>query len=166
MDAMQPRIETLLEKKLMGKRLTMSFANNKTFELWNGFMKRTKEIQSNIGNDLYSMQIYPPLFYTHFDPNREFEKWATIEVKDFDTVPAEMETFTLPGGLYAVFFYKGDARQAAPTFQYIIGTWLPNSEYILDERPHFEILGEKYKREDPSSEEEIWIPIKHRSQSV
>jgi AraC family transcriptional regulator len=37
---------------------------------------------------------------------------------------------------------------------------LPNSNYHLDDRPHFEILGEKYKNADPGSEEEIWIPIK------
>jgi AraC family transcriptional regulator len=71
-----------------------------------------------------------------------------------------METFTLTSGLYAVFQYKGTANEAAGTFQYILGTWLPNSEYTLDSRPHFEILGEKYKNNDPDSEEEIWIPIK------
>ncbi|MEP7234441.1 MAG: GyrI-like domain-containing protein, partial [Ignavibacteriota bacterium] len=49
-----------------------------------------------------------------------------------------------------------------PTFQYILRTWVPNSNYELDDRPHFEILGEKYKKDDPSSEEEIWIPIKPR----
>jgi AraC family transcriptional regulator len=37
---------------------------------------------------------------------------------------------------------------------------LPNSAYALDDRAHFEVLGEKYKNNDPSSEEEIWIPIK------
>jgi hypothetical protein len=26
--------------------------------------------------------------------------------------------------------------------------------------PHFEVLGDKYKNNDPSSEEEVWIPIK------
>ncbi|WP_371811654.1 GyrI-like domain-containing protein [Flavobacterium sp. M31R6] len=39
-------------------------------------------------------------------------------------------------------------------------TWIPNSKYDLDHRPHFEILGAKYKKDDPNSEEEIWVPIK------
>ncbi len=39
---------------------------------------------------------------------------------------------------------------------------LPNSEYELENRPHFEVLGEKYKNNDPNSEEEIWIPIKKK----
>jgi AraC family transcriptional regulator len=32
----------------------------------------------------------------------------------------------------------------------------------LDNRPHFEILGEKYKQGSPDSEEEIWIPVKEK----
>lgn len=29
--------------------------------------------------------------------------------------------------------------------------WLPNSDYLLDDRPHFELLGDKYKNNDPNS---------------
>ena len=159
---MKPRIETLAEKKLIGKRVITSFSNDKTFELWKSFMPRRKEILNNIGSELYSMQIYESLFFNHFNPATAFEKWATIEVTDFNSIPKDMESFILPGGLYAVFLYKGTAGAASNTFQYILGTWLPNSEYDLDNRPHFEILGEKYKNEDPDSEEEIWIPIKLR----
>ena len=157
---MEPRIERLKEKKLIGKRMIMSFANNKTVELWKSFMPRRKEIQNNIGTELYSMQIYTPLFFENFNSATAFEKWATIEVTDFHAVPDEMETFILAGGLYAVFLYQGNANAADKTFQYIFETWLPNSKYTLDSRPHFEILGEKYKNNDPRSEEEIWIPIK------
>lgn len=159
---MEPRIENIPEKKLIGKRKIMSFSHNTTADLWKSFMPRRNEIRNNIGADLYSMQIYAPAFFDKFNPATVFEKWAAIEVTNFDTVPANMETFTLPGGLYAVFLYKGTATAAAGTFQYILGTWLPNSEYILDNRPHFEILGEKYKNNDPDSEEEIWIPIKSK----
>ena len=77
----------------------------------------------------------------------------------FDNVPSEMETFVLPAGLYAVFHYKGLSTDNS-IFQYIFGTWLPGSDYVLDDRPHFEILGDKYKNNDPASEEDIWIPIK------
>ena len=139
--------------------MTMSFSNNTTGELWRSFMPGRKEILNNIGPELYSIQIYKPLFFDNFNPGTLFEKWAAMEVSDFESVPDGMESFTLAGGLYAVFLYTGAASAAAGTFQYILGTWLPNSEYIFDDRPHFEILGEKYKKEDPDSEEEIWIPI-------
>jgi AraC family transcriptional regulator len=160
---MEPRIEILSEKKLIGESLKMSFTENRTFELWSGFMPRRKEIINAIGSDLLSLQIYSPLFFERFNPGADFEKWAAVEVTNFDSVPEGMETFTLAGGLYAVFVYHGAASAGAETFRYILGTWLPASEYILDNRPHFELLGEKYKNEDPDSEEEIWIPIRRRT---
>jgi AraC family transcriptional regulator len=156
---MQPRIENINQKKLIGKRVTMSFAGNKTFQFWHSFMPGRKEIQNSIGTDLYSIEVYDPSYFDPFDPHKEFEKWAAIEVTGFDTLPDDMETFTLPGGLYAVFFYKGPGTDTN-IFEYIFRTWLPDSNYSLDHRPHFEILGEKYKNNDPDSEEEIWIPVK------
>jgi AraC family transcriptional regulator len=161
---MEHRIETINEKKLVGKLIKMSLTSNKTHELWHSFMSRRKEIKNNIGSELYSMQVYDPLYFKNFNPCKEFVKWATIEVSDFENIPSEMKTFILKGGLYAVFLHKGAAITGAKSFQYIFETWLPNSEYILDNRPHFEILGEKYKNDDPDSEEEIWIPIKLKNE--
>lgn len=157
---MQPRIVTLAQKKLIGKRLTMTFADNKTPELWKNFMPRRKEIRNNLNAELISMQIYDPSFdFKKFDLDMPFDKWAAIEVTDFNSVPDDMERFILPSGLYAVFVHKGSSTDNK-TFQYIFATWLPNSDYLIDNRPHFDILGDKYKNEDPTSEEEIWIPIK------
>jgi AraC family transcriptional regulator len=139
--------------------MRMSLANNQTGELWRSFAPRRREIANNLTNDLISMQVYGPTHFADFRTTNEFEKWATVEVTDFDNVPGDMETFTLDEGLYAVFDYLGSSND--PTiFQYIFGTWLPSSNYVLDDRPHFEILGDKYKNNDPTSEEEIWIPIK------
>lgn len=158
---MQPRIVNLKAKKLVGKRLTMSFANNKTGELWKSFMLRRREITNNLINDLISMQIYKPTHFADFNLTNEFEKWATVEVADFDSVPNELETFTLTDGLYAVFDYKGSSTDNS-IFQYFFEIWLPNSIYLLDDRPHFEVLGKKYKNASPYSEEEIWIPIRQK----
>jgi AraC family transcriptional regulator len=159
-DKMKYRIEIIAPKKLVGKRMKMSFSNNRTADLWKSFMPRRNEIQNKIGADLYSLQNYSPDFFKDFSPDTPFEKWACTEVNSTENIPNEMETFILPGGLYTVFLYKGLASEGAKAFQYILRTWLPNSEYNLDARPHFEILGEKYKNEDPGSEEEIWIPVK------
>ena len=141
---MTPRIEKLNEKKLIGKRLIMSLANNKTGELWRSFIPRRSEIINNLTNDMISMQVYNSTHFTDFKLTNQFEKWATVEVTNFDTVPNDLETFTLTGGLYAVFAYKGLSTDNS-IFQYIFGTWLPSSEYDLDDRPHFEVLGKKYK---------------------
>lgn len=155
---MNPRIEILSEKKLVGTRLKMSFAANRTRELWQSLMPRLKEIKTRVGNDKFSMQIYEdPLSLS--DAAREFEKWAAVEVSGFDDVPEGLETFTLRGGLYAVFDYKGSSTDNR-VFLYIFTEWLPICEYALDARPHFEVLGENYRNGDPESEEEIWIPVK------
>ena len=155
---MVPRIEKLNEKKLIGKRLIMSLADNKTGELWRSFMPRRRDITNNLTSDMISMQVYKPSHFVDFKPTNDFEKWATVEVTNFDNVPTNMETFTLTGGLYAVFDYKGLSTDNS-IFQFIFVTWLPRSNYDLDDRPHFEVLGDKYKNNDPTSEEEIWIPI-------
>lgn len=155
---MQARIETLIEKKIIGKRLKMTLAENKTTELWRSFMPRRKEVINILNNNLISMQVYSEAVRLG-DMNQVFEKWAGLEVADFDSVPDGMETFTLASGLYAVFHYKGLSTDTN-VFRYIYGTWLSQSNYLLDDRPHFELLGDKYKNNDPESEEEIWIPIK------
>jgi AraC family transcriptional regulator len=160
---MQPRIETIPKKNLVGKSLKMSLANNKTAELWQSFMPQKKEITNIVGSDLYSMQIYEKsLNFKDFNPQTEFTKCAMIETSDFEDIPENMEKRILEGGLYAVFVHKGMAKDFPKTSQYIFGQWLPKSNYELDQREHFELLGAKYNPTDENSEEEVWIPIKKR----
>src|SRR4051794_2227194 len=114
---MQPKIETITEKKLIGNGLTMSLMNNRTRELWRSFMSRLSEVQNGIGTKLYSIKVYEPTYFAAFDANNEFEKWAAIEVTDFQVIPEGMEAFTLPKGLYAIFPYKGLSNDNS-IFQY------------------------------------------------
>jgi AraC family transcriptional regulator len=157
---MQPRFEIFPETKLIGQRQPMSFINNKTFELWNGFMPRRKEIKNVKGTELYSIEEYPANFFDAFDPNTEFIKWAAVAVSEFREMPENMETLIIPEGLYAVFLHKGPQSRGAETYGTIFRTWLPQSGYLIDNRPHFAVMGEKYKREEEDSEEEIWIPVR------
>ena len=157
---MTPRIETVGERKLVGLRMTMSLSLNKTKELWQNFMRLRNGIKNQVGKNLFSIQIYDDAYFKTFSPHSTFEKLAAVEVTDFNEVPPGMEHFTMPPGTYAIFLHKGAAAAGPATFNYIFSTWLPNSEYHLDNRPHFEVLGEKYHNEDPDSEEEIWIPVK------
>jgi AraC family transcriptional regulator len=154
---MNPTIKIFPTTKFIGKNLTFTYTDYRVFELWSSFMPRRKEIQNAIGSDLYNIQINPENF--DFQPNTPFVKWAAVAVTKFEVIPEEMEMLEIPEGLYAVFNYKGDQSNAAAFFNSIYTEWLPNSEYELDNRPQFEILGEKYKNNDASSEEEIWIPI-------
>ncbi|UBM60197.1 GyrI-like domain-containing protein [Marinilongibacter aquaticus] len=155
---MEPRIVRCSGKKLVGRKLKMSLAENRIAELWQNFGPERKEIKHTLTSNLISMAVYTPEYFKDFKPTNLFEKWAAVEVLGYEEIPPHMESFNLPAGLYAVFDYKGLHTDTA-IFQYIFGSWLPKSPYTLDDRPHFEVLGEKYKNNDPNSEEEIWIPI-------
>lgn len=164
-ETIEPLIKELGEKKLVGKHLHMSLANNRTAELWQSFMPHRKNIQQAVGTDLYSLQMYEPSFdFKDFTLQTEFEKYALVEVADFNNIPQGMEAFTLQAGLYAVFVHRGLNFQA--TFQHIFYEWLPASGYVLDARPHFELLGAKYKNNAPDSEEEVWVPVKEKKNKV
>jgi len=121
-------------------------------------MPQKNEIQNAIGSNLFNVQINPENF--DFDPKTPFIKWAAVAVTNFEVIPKGMETLQIPEGLYAVFQYKGDQSNALAFFNAIYTEWLPSSNYLLDSRPQFEILGSKYKFNDSNSEEEIWIPVK------
>lgn len=51
---MKPRIETLTEKKIIGKRMIMSLADNKISILWQSFMPRRGEITNNLTTEMIS----------------------------------------------------------------------------------------------------------------
>lgn len=157
----EPRIETLTEKILVGKHIRMSLSNDKTVELWQSFMPRRKEIQHTLTTDLFCMQVYDPsLHFKNFNPTTVFDKWAAVEVSSPNNIPNDMDIHVLKGGLYAVFNYIGTPSTFHQTFQFIFNDWIPNSAYEVDNREHFELLGDKYKNNQPDSEEEIWVPIK------
>ena len=157
---MKSRFEELPETFLVGKSVEMSMLNNLTHQLWKSFMPRRNEVKHQSTTDFISLQLYPEEFMSKgINPNKSFTKWAGVFVESIEDVPNDMGSLIIPGGLYVVFDYVGSGNDAPHAFQYIFTEWLPKSTYRLDNRPHFEVLGEKYKNNDPNSEEEIWIPI-------
>lgn len=151
------------QKLLVGQCMRMTLAENRTGELWRGFMPRRKEINRVHGTALYSVEVYDAsLDFRDFNMQTPFDKWAAVEVHEVASVPAGMRTLTLAGGLYVVFVYRGAASAFQQAYEYIFGQWLSASAYHVDNRAHFAVMGEKYKGDDPSSEEEIWIPIRKK----
>lgn len=164
MDFQTPEIKTIDSKKLIGKRQLISLYDNKVAELWRSFLSSQGKISGRINADLISMSVYPETYsFVNFDPTAMFEKWACAEVDSLNNIPDGFDSFHLPAGEYAVFLYKGNPQEGAAFFEHIFTRWLPMSLYELDQRPHFEVIGEKYKNNDPESEEEIWIPVRLKS---
>lgn len=94
MTQVQPNIQLLQPKKLIGIRLSMSLADNKTALLWKTFMPRRKEIMNNVNEELFSINIYPA-GYNPANLADEFEKWAAVEVNNDSIIPENMQSFTL-----------------------------------------------------------------------
>lgn len=150
------RIEILESKKLIGFSISTSFQEDKTPIVWRQFMMRRNEITKRISHKLFSLQIYPE----NFASGQSFTKYALAEVSDFDNIPNDFETFELETGKYLVFTYKGKAENGPQLFGYIFQNFIPENNFEVDNRPHFEIFGEDYNPSDENAQEEIWIPIK------
>ena len=150
------RIEIIEAKKLVGFSITISFQEDKTPIVWKKFMMRRNEITNRISDQLFSLQIYPE----NFTSSQSFTKYALAEVSDFDNIPNDFETFELESGKYLVFTYKGKAENGPELFSYIFQNFIPENNFEVDDRPHFEIFDEDYNPASNSAEEEIWIPIK------
>lgn len=160
---MDPVIKSLPTTKLVGMRMRMSLQNNLTPKLWGSFMPHRQKVEHVSSPWLYSLQNYPShVDMNSFTPAVEFEKWAAVEVSEDDQIPENMERFTIPTGDYAVFIHKGLPQDFPKTFDLIFNQWLPQSEYQLDKRPHFERLPPNYRPDNPESEEEVWIPVSRK----
>lgn len=156
---MDVKIELIPIKKLAGKRIRTSLAKNETRKLWMSFMALRKNTRS-LNKNLYSIEIYHSSDdFKNFNPDTEFEKWAAVEVKNFTNIPEGLETLVIPAGLYAVFIHRGPSAMFHKTAEFIFNEWLPTSDYVLDDRPHFEVMDENYRPDDPEATEQVWIPV-------
>ena len=157
----EPRFEQLEKTKLIGISLEMSRSTDKTPKLWRSFMPQRESVANRTSQDFISMQVYPHGAKQVADPTAKFTKWATVQVDSFDSVPDGMQTYTITGGLYAVFQHNGPATDLS-TVIYIFQEWLPSSSYVIDDREHFEVLPADYKALDPKAHEAFWIPVRRK----
>lgn len=151
---MQAQIISLKAKQLIGLSCSMSLVKNETVALWKRFMEHRPIHLS----EFIAMQVYGPDYFSSFDPTKAFQQWACVEVDSLEIIPEKMVPFLIPAGLYAKFNYKGPSADHS-IYDYIFRQWIPKSKYTIDNRPHFQVMGEKYSNTSSDSEEEIWIPI-------
>lgn len=160
---MENRIEIIGRKRLIGKSLEMSFSQDKTAELWQSFMPRRASVSGRVDQSYYSMQTYNKTFdFEQVNPNETFVKWAVVEVETEAQIPGDMSEYIIEGGTYAVFIHKGPASTFMKSMYFIHKVWMPESDYEIDSREHFEILPENYNPMDENATEEIWIPVKRK----
>ncbi|WGD35391.1 GyrI-like domain-containing protein [Olleya sp. YS] len=159
---MTPKIIQSKAILIVGLKDNLTFMTNAqgTANLARQFMPRRHEVLNRVGTQKFSIQMYDEFNLKDMTPHTEYVKWVGVEVSSFETIPEGLETLTIKEGNYAVFNYKGKPEGFLEAWQFIHTNWLPNSEYVLDNRPHFEKLPEDYYPSNPITEEEIWVPIK------
>ena len=163
--SMKPVIKEIEEIKIIGmeKTTTLKTSYIDIPKLWEEFCKRLCEIE-NIKNDKAFYEVRKPdlnFDMNDFTETTEFTEIAGIEVSDVTNVPDGMVNIVIPDGKYAVFTHKGFAKDLRQTYEYIWGTWLPNSDYEADLKYDFELYGERFKGPDnKESEIDIYIPVK------
>lgn len=100
-----------------------------------------------------------------FNDNRgdqTFTYMASVEVDSLEDVPMDMVGKTLPANTYAVFTHKGSLDNLRKTYEYIYGTWLPNSDYVSGGDYDFELYDARFKPGSDQSELDIYLPVKAR----
>lgn len=146
---------------LVGIKIETTLSENKTFILWNDFMKRVKEIKHRSDDNYYSVQRYPnDSDMDSLTPITTFEKWAAVSVNNVEYIPDGMEIVEIEKGKFAKFQHHGLASDFFRTSQFIFGTWLPASDYRLRNAHRFEVMDSNYKGpNDPDAKEDVFIPI-------
>jgi AraC family transcriptional regulator len=157
---MQPRVVELAERKLVGIKIRTSLSENRTRELWQQFKPAARNIRGRASTDFYSVQFFDEgTTFETITPRTLFDKWAAVEVSDFENIPPAMLPLLL-SGKYAVFIHTGLPSRFPETAEFIYRGWLPKSGYEVDARAHFEIMSSDYRPDDPNAHEEVWVPIR------
>ncbi|WP_411895143.1 GyrI-like domain-containing protein [Winogradskyella sp. A2] len=155
---MNPTIKTISEKYLVGMQGSMHHGEiQKIISLWKQFMPNKHKITNTVNEELIALQNYDEFYNTKL----AYNIWACTEVLDFNAIPEGLSSITIPKGDYAIFVLKG--IDAGGLYRQIMGEWLPDSGYDIDNRPHFQVMGSKYINGSSKSEEDFYVPIKPKN---
>ena len=84
-----------------------------------------------------------------------------ITIPEHTKVDGEVGKMTIPGGSYAIGHFEIDDNEYEDAWNYIYGSWLPDSGYQPDDRPSFEQFNNDPK-EHPEGKHivDIYMPVK------
>ena len=121
--------------------------------LWESFLSRLSELDSNIGDTTYGV-----VQQTSIDSER-LEYFAAIEVSEVGELPVGMSSVTIPATTYAKFKHTGKVQRIDATVNYIYSNWLMASGRQHSYAQDLEFYGPEYH---PTSEQSVMyyaIPI-------
>lgn len=124
---------------------------------WEAFISDIKNIPDRIPkHELYGVAISSG----GNQMERQLNYFASIAVKQpYINHGKNIESMTLPGGLYARFEKKGLAEKFESVVDYIYGIWLSISEYNRRSGYDFEFFDGRYSPNNPDSVSYFYLPI-------
>lgn len=163
-ETFKAKIVTTKKIQLAGISIETSIMEKRTRDIWKQFRTLQKDIPNQITDKSYSVEVYPAGVDMKFlNEKTRFEKWAAVAVSSTEDLPDGVKSLTINESLYANFLHRGTLDTFPETMHEFYSIWLPESEYEIDDRPHFEVMDERYKGPaDPSSIEEIYVPVKKK----
>jgi AraC family transcriptional regulator len=168
---MEPKIVRKEGFAAVGMEITTTLKSNgknrDIFHLWGKFQGRMTEITNRVDDAVsygicgtVTAELSKPAEMTE---DTEYTELVCVEVTDLGHIPDGMIGRTIPGRTYAVFTHRGPLFPSflQQTYDYIYGTWLPQSGKELDGGWDFEIYDRRFTAvDDPASELDIYVPVK------
>ncbi|VVN05875.1 GyrI-like domain-containing protein [Pseudomonas fluorescens] len=121
--------------------------------LWEKFIPHLGHIPGQKGEVTYGVCC-------NFDGKGGFDYIAGVEISKLDDLPEQYRWVEVQPQLYAVFEHKGPLDTLPRLFQYIFGTWQPQSGHEVLDAPELERYSEDFNPKLNTGKLEIWIPIK------
>ncbi len=149
---MEPKIVEKPALTLAGMVYHGKLSGENIGRLWNAFGPRMSELRHTV-----NPSVSYGVSYNYDAASEEFDYLAACEVAEPADLPAEMTCLELPATTYAVF--PCAMGQIGPTYEYIMGVWLPQSGYRHAGAPEFEMYGPTFEPGNPASEFEIYLPV-------
>ncbi|MEM9928351.1 MAG: GyrI-like domain-containing protein [Bacteroidota bacterium] len=157
-----PQLIKLPPIRLIGLKCETCLAEDTTAPLIRDFIAQRHRIKHTVNDFVHSMRVYPVgLEWPSFNVHTKFTKWAAIEVTEDAPCPEGFSVYVCTGGLYACFEHVGPAVEAPQVFTFIMRKWLPQTDFVVADRPHLERMELGYNPSDPLAKEEFWIPLKN-----
>jgi AraC family transcriptional regulator len=155
---MEPRITDREAFTVVG--LPLKVRRTTTHEisaLWDRLIARAREIPGRVEGAAYG------LLYNFDKREGDFDYLAGVGVGAKAEVPDGMTRIEVGAQTYAVFTHRIEnpvlSQDLPRTFNYIYGTWLPNSDYVAAEGPEFEYYDSRFDPATNGGEVDLYIPV-------
>ncbi len=155
----EPCIEDIPAFTVIGMRFVWNVSDGyRVSEWWEKFAPRIPEIQGADSCTLIGVCEYTPS--DCFTVERPLQYIAGVPVPPGTPVPDGMVSKEIATSKYAVFRHTGGVETLLESCRFILGTWLPTSEYEAFPADNFEIYDpESLRGETEAGVVSVYLPV-------